>query len=224
MGWNYVALTMYIAMGVQLMYYLQEGYSEIDPTMAFEMEPPAGTYEQPVKRIKQSPPKQTTNANTSNAADYDSPYVGSGTIPITTSHSLKLPADYDEVPGDSLEVSAMANYDEIVDKSHDYLNQQDSPIQEYDSGYHMLGDASTSPTSTHKFGKSVSNEYTTPLLHEPRPHYPSQSSNVRAHAQKAKTLALAAMDYETPLDANTNVKSHTIPANFQGNYETPLDA
>ena len=232
-------------------------------------------YEQP-KTIKQTPPKQTT------IDDYDTPLeLESSTLPIATSHTLKLPAEYDEVAGEPLDQNPPAGskkpaalydevpmeqiltagsqkptttYDEVpmeqtlptgeahifdpstthdkvasenfqgvydlATEPHDYINQQDTVEQETGSGYHLLEDVNMSPSSTHQFGD----------IHSAIPastQLASQPSNGHIHSQKAKTLqAQAQMNYETPLDADST-KSHTFPANFQGNledYETPLDA
>lgn len=189
--------------------------------MAFEEQQQPSYYEQPVvKHIKQSPLKQTMNANTSTDADYDIPDMDS--IPIATSHSLKLPAEYDEVTGESNGLELSPEYDEVVGVSHDYLNQQDPPVQEFDSGYHLLEDVSMSPSRKHQSSGSVSNEYSripTPVMQEPTLDRPSQPSNSHVHTRKSKTLTPAPTDYETPVDADA--KGHTIPANFE-NYETPL--
>lgn len=155
--------------------------------------------------------KQThsTQVESTNDSDYDIPdgmqglMMDSGSIPIATSHGLKLPAEYDEVC------------------PPEYQNHKDSLEPEFDSGYQMLDECNMSPSITHYMG-SVGNKYTN--MSDPTIVYPSQPSN--SQTQKAKTLTAVQMDYETPVDAD--VRSHTLPTIFNGDlqedYGTPLDA
>jgi hypothetical protein len=185
-----------------------DGYTMVDTNAAFAIKREPSSYEQPVlRRIRQASP---ANANLPSDDNYDniSDVETTTTIPIATSHALKLPAEYNKVMSEDSNVQKPPTvYDRVapdsVSESHDYYNQG-TIKQQLDDGYHMLEAGNMSPANN------------MPML-EPNGH---------VHvAQKAKTLTPAQSNYETPLDAD--MKSHIIPAKFSGvldNYETPLDA
>ena len=201
----------------------------MDPTAVFEIRRQPSSYEEP-KHLKQAtkltaikqlqsvtekaePQKSPNYDNINSDSNYDTPdgiqglTLDSGTIAINTLHDLKLPAEYDEVPGTSLE-----------------LKQLPEQNNEFEGSYHMLEETNLSPSHI----ASVPNEYyNSPLNEEPTLDI-HQTFSDRPPA-KAKTLAPATThaDYELPLDpskSQTIPANFTVPASFLDDYETPLDA
>lgn len=188
-----------------------DGYEELDPD-GFEIRSQPIEYEQPAKRrVKLTPPKPTATTSEPSDSNYDIPdgieglTLDSSTIQITTSHALKLPAEYNEVPGIS---------------PNEYQNLPEAE-SEFNGSYHML-ESNMSPTSSEYYQP-------TPPMEDPVLATPSKTANVRpSRSKKAMTFAASQGDYEVPVDAEEG-KRHTIPAHFPSDYgnddyETPLDA
>ena len=187
-----------------------------DMDIKFQRRP--SEYEQPRKSKKKKPivednSVQKPKNNYDNPDfDYDTPDAEQGTplgeasaiIPVVTSHVLKLPAEYDEVPTGSSPA-----------KKHTSLLQEavKEEEEEQKGSNHLFHGAMAFPSATTE---------STPALDTQDTSQPFGNH----HPAKAKTLAPAHTDdYETPFDAKD--KSKTAPGNLFGdfgNYETPLDA
>ena len=104
------------------------------------------------------------------------------------------------------DIKLPAEYDEVAE-SH-------AP----NDGYYMLDEANMSPTHNHSYESFVDDDL---------PSFPlAAGQNGRpAISSRAKTLVTSSSEnYETPFDAQIQMKSKTAPSNIYSDYETPHDA